>query len=312
MRVAFGDHLRLLLDGAVAFLGEPAGGFQVLRQVGDGLVSLADHLREVANLDRGQLRLGLERVQRDLVLDVPGQQRVVELAPARKDHPQPPRMPELERRVLLADLAPEAGRTVAAVLGHVVQQHDAVGPQSGQPGVKVFADRLVVMASVDVQDVDRVVFDLLACLSEEHLEQSDAYVRVKPPQGLLDVLEDLGAVGAGVLVAPPGIDGDALGLQLVVAHGLHEREEGRAPVRAQLDDPPGAQERDQIIGEVAVPAPRVDRVQRQQRIDVELRIADVPASLHGPLAPDSARRIMARPPRRRGADRPAGAGSRRD
>jgi hypothetical protein len=111
--------------------------------------------------------------------------------------------------VVAAQLVPEPedAEVPLADVG-VVEEHDRPVRKLGQPGLVIVADVIVVVAAVDVQEVDRAVDEMVERLVERRPDQAReravAGVVVSP-----ELLQDLVAIEPGVLVPAPRIDREA-------------------------------------------------------------------------------------------------------
>ena len=128
-----------------------------------------------------------------------------------------------------------------------------------------------------MQEVDRAILDLIACLVERAAQQRREAGVALVVEGA-ELLEDFLSVLAGVRIALPGIDRVAARAEPAAHHGLAERRVGNAGEGAKLDQgarrrrghdpvreghvqPPGAHRPEPLRG----PEERIERGARQMR-----------------------------------------------
>ena len=145
---------------------------------------------------------------------------------------------ELEARIALRNLGPEAIHAeVGAVLIHVVHQDDAGLGELRPPGFEIVPDVLVGVPAIDVQEVDRAVPDAGQRFIE-HAANKGRPLGVASVVVLLERVEDVVRISAGMGVTLPGVDGDQFGRQVQLFGRLAEAQVREPVVRAKLDDRP--------------------------------------------------------------------------
>ena len=174
---------------------------------------------------------------------------------AHQQHAQPVRMPELERRVAIAQRLPELPDAELPLPHHgVVEDHHAAARQLRQPGLEVVAHRFVGVQAIDVQQVDAAFGEVRRGLVEAHAHQLREAGVLGHHHGFQAVVHFV-AVVPGLLIALPGVHGKGLARHPLRLDRLAESEEGRTVVRTQLDQDRGPQRLDQPEGERDVAGP---------------------------------------------------------
>ena len=181
----------------------------------------------------------------------------IHVAADREDSETVP-MREGEARVRARELVPEApDGEVALADVRVVEQDDPSLTELRQPRLEVVGDRLIGVAPIEVEQIDRAVGEVGRRLVERLLEEAReaAVERIVVDA---QVLEDLRRVRARVLVAFPGVDGVAAGLQAERLHGLAKGAVRIAFPGSELDEEPRPQRSDGEEGKGNVFVPAVD------------------------------------------------------
>lgn len=142
----------------------------------------------------------------------------------------------------------------------VVEQHDGVGRELRTPALEIVAHRFVGVQSIDMQQVDRAILERAQRFVEGHAQQR----REGAERGGIEtaqVLVDVFAVIAGMLIAALGIDREGAGREAECAETLAEGGIGHAAMSAEFDEKPGPQSHRQPEGEGNVADPGAFRPQ---------------------------------------------------
>src|SRR5579863_9741754 len=119
--------------------------------------------------------------------------------------------------------------------GDVVQQDYSAVPYLRQPGAEVVSYSFVGMKAIDVQKIDRAVIELRECIVEAS-PQKIGELSIVAIVIVIDLVENLFAIKASVLVSLPMIHGVTQAREVLLFDGLAKSEVSFAPMRAKFDD----------------------------------------------------------------------------
>jgi hypothetical protein len=139
-------------------------------------------------------------------------------------------MKELEVSKLAAQLFPETPHGKVGVTCHcVVQKHHSARPQLGQPRVEIVLYCLVCMESIQVQEIDAAVRELLHGRVEGGYQE---FRKVRIIVGIISAyfLKNSLIVSAGVLVPFPSVHRKTFARNAILLHSLTKAEIGLAVV----------------------------------------------------------------------------------
>src|SRR5262249_47302318 len=137
----------------------------------------------------------------------------------------------------------------------VVQDHHGVGGEFWLPRKEIMADGLVGMQAVDVQKVDRRLLEMWQRVVEGRANEAGKSPIARSMESR-EIAIDLLGVKAGVLIAFPGIDGEAASWQAQHLHRLAHGGIGHARVSSEFDNCRWPQNIDKPEGEGHVLGPR--------------------------------------------------------
>ncbi len=134
----------------------------------------------------------------------------------------------------------------------VVEKHDTARANLGKPVVEVVADGLVRVESIDVEQIDGFVAEVLQrvveCSSKQFGERTVGLGVV-----LVDLIEYGLVVEPGVRVTLPCVDCVTCTRDRALLHRLTHAEIGFSIVRAQLHEQRWLEGRDQVRSELKMP-----------------------------------------------------------
>ena len=120
-------------------------------------------------------------------------------------------MVELDRLIgTLEDLPVPRHAKAAFIDMNVVEEGDSSSRQLRQPQLEVLLYVLEEVTSVEVDQVDRLILEVVGRFAEGHPDEMGELVHAVPA---FDVSEHLLAIEAGVLISVPGVNREAFGPQ---------------------------------------------------------------------------------------------------